>query len=68
MLYGIIDCHLMKYDDNNNNNNNNNREDSNETDIDLISLQQFILDRININGGFSSTIMDESHLDSHFVL
>ena len=55
--------HLMKYDDNNNNNN---REDSNETDIDLISLQQFILDRININGGFSSTIMDESHLGFTF--
>ena len=34
--------HLMKYDDNNNNNNNN-REDSNETDIDLISYNNLFL-------------------------
>ncbi|EMG48512.1 CDC43 Geranylgeranyl transferase type-1 subunit beta [Candida maltosa Xu316] len=35
-------------------------------DIDLDSLLKFILDRHNPNGGFSSTIMDESHVGFTF--
>ncbi|KAI5954359.1 CDC43 [Candida jiufengensis] len=42
------------------------KENKLENDIDLESLQSFILDRLNVNGGFSSTIMDEPHLGFTF--
>lgn len=41
-------------------------DNTEDIDIDLDSLLKFILDRCNPNGGFSSTIMDESHVGFTF--
>ena len=35
-------------------------------DIDLESLQEFILSRLNVNGGFCSRVLDEAHLGFTF--
>ncbi|RCK59662.1 Geranylgeranyl transferase type-1 subunit beta [Candida viswanathii] len=48
----LVKCH----DDNN----------AEDIDIDLDALLKFILDRHNPNGGFSSTILDESHVGFTF--
>lgn len=41
-------------------------DNTEDIDIDLDSLLKFILDRHNPNGGFSSTILDESHVGFTF--
>ncbi|KAI5962388.1 CDC43 [Candida pseudojiufengensis] len=43
-----------------------NNDVNTNNDIDLKSLEAFILERLNFNGGFSSTILDESHLGYTF--
>ncbi|KAG7662070.1 CDC43 [[Candida] subhashii] len=48
--------HLVKYDEGSNRDN----------DIDTQALQEFILTRLNHDGGFSSQILDESHLGFTF--
>lgn len=37
-----------------------------DEDINLKSLQEFILSRLNVNGGFSSRVLDEAHLGFTF--
>ncbi|KAI5968295.1 CDC43 [Candida margitis] len=37
-----------------------------QEDIDLESLQKFILSRLSLNGGFSSRVLDEAHLGFTF--